>query len=160
MGKGNQNYSYETTIVWQGKKEGVIQAQGNPELNVAAPPEFGGHPNTWSPEQLFTTSVAGCLMNTFLFFAEMLRIGIHSYSSTASGHMEKTPDGLRFTAIDVVIFADVNEGKDVQKAKNLQSKLEKYCPISTSLRCPVRLDLKITPGLSAIKPEAGEESND
>jgi len=159
MSNKKQKYSYETTIVWQGKKEGVIQAQGNPELNVAAPPEFGGPSNIWSPEQLFTASVESCLMNTFLFFAEMLNIEIQSYRSTASGHMEKTPDGLRFTAIDVVIFVTVDSSEELQKAKNLQSKLERYCPISTSLQCPVRLDLKITPGSSAIKPQAGEKNN-
>ena len=149
MAKDNQKYTYKTTIVWQGKKKGIIQTQENPTINVAAPPEFGGPPNIWSPEQLFTASVGSCLMNTFLFFAEMLRIGIHSYRSTATGHMEKTPDGLRFTAIDVVISADVDEEEDVQKAKNLQSKLEKYCPISISLRCPVKLDLKVTLGSEA-----------
>ena len=159
MSDTKQNYSYETTIVWRDKKEGTIHVQGNPELNVAAPPEFGGPSNRWSPEQLFVASVGSCLMNTFLFFAEMLRIGIHSYRSIASGHMEKTPDGLRFTAIDVVIFAGVKDGEGMQKAKKLQSKLEKYCPISTSLRCPVRLDFKITLGSSAIKPQAGEKNN-
>jgi organic hydroperoxide reductase OsmC/OhrA len=89
-------------------------------------------------------AVDSCLMSTFLFFAEKSGIKVHSYGSTTAGRMDKTPQGLRFTGMDVNITAVVDENTDVDKARRLQSKLEKYCPVSTSLRCPVILYLKVT----------------
>ena len=82
-------------------------------------------------------------MSTFLFFAERSAIGLHSFESTSVGEMGKTPAGLRFTAIDVSITVGVKEDSDLRKATQLQSKLEKHCPISTSLQCPVALNLKV-----------------
>ena len=58
--------------------------------------------------------------------------------------MDKTRQGLRFTRMDGDVTVVVDEDIDVDKATRLQSKLEKYCPVSTSLGCPVVLRLKVT----------------
>jgi organic hydroperoxide reductase OsmC/OhrA len=137
-------YTYEANTVWQRGKQGRIHAADRPAIDVATPPEFGGPSGVWSPEQLFVASVDSCLMSTFLFFAEKSAISVRSYDSKAVGRMDKTPDGLRFTAIDINITVGVGAESDLEKATRLQSKLEKYCPISTSLRCPVTLHLNVT----------------
>jgi organic hydroperoxide reductase OsmC/OhrA len=136
-------YTYEANTVWQRDKQGTIHAADRPGIGVAAPPEFGGPAGVWSPEQLFMASIDSCLMNTFLFFAQRSAIKMHSYKSMTVGRMDKTPDGLRFTAVDVSITVGVDGDSDVEKTTRLQAKLEKYCPISTSLRCPVTLSLKV-----------------
>ena len=136
-------YTYEAKTIWQEGKEGRICFGNNTEIPVGTPPEFGGPCAVWSPEQLFVASVGSCLMSTFLFFAERSAIRLHSFESTSVGEMGKTPDGLRFTAIDVSITVGVEEDSDLRKATQLQGKLERYCPISTSLRCPVALNLKV-----------------
>jgi len=66
-----------------------------------------------------------------------------SYESNATGVMEKTPDGLRFTKMDVRIVANVGTESDRQKALALKKKLEKYCPVSTALNFPVGLALEV-----------------
>lgn len=137
-------YSYEANTVWQGGKQARIHVEGRPQIDVGTPPEFGGPSGVWSPEQLLVASVDSCLMSTFLFFAEKSAIKMHSYKSTTVGRMDKTPDGLRFTAMDVSITVNVDTNADMAKATRLQSKLEKYCPISSSLHCPVTLNLKAT----------------
>jgi organic hydroperoxide reductase OsmC/OhrA len=114
---------------------------------VAVPPDFGGPAGVWSPEELFVASVASCLMSTFLYFVERLGIRLRSYSSSAVGFMDKTPDGLRFKVIDVSIAVEVEDESDSRKATELKERLEKYCPISASLGFPVRLEVKA--GLSA-----------
>ena len=57
--------------------------------------------------------------------------------------MEKTDQGLRFTAINVAIAAEVEGEKDYEKTTTLESKLEKYCPISAALNFPVSLRLEV-----------------
>ena len=136
-------HSYKVSTIWQEGKEGRIHVSGRPEVCVATPPEFGGPSGRWSPEYLFVASVDSCLMSTFLFFAEKSAIRIYSYSSTSVGRMDKTPDGLRFTAVDVSITVEVDGDSDLKKATQLQSKLERYCPVSSSLRCPTTLHLRV-----------------
>jgi organic hydroperoxide reductase OsmC/OhrA len=96
----------------------------------------------WSPEEFFVASVGSCLMSTFLYFAEAGGIEFRSYNSTSTGIMEKTSEGLRFTKIEVDIEVGVGDPSNAGKVMKLEKKLEKYCPISASLCCPVSLDLK------------------
>ena len=137
-------YSYETTVAWRRGKEGDIRADGRPAINVASPPEFGGPKGMWAPEELLVAAVGSCLMTTFLYFVELLGIQLVSYDGSGSGTMEKTPAGLRFTAMDVAIAVKVDSEADCQKAARLKKKLEKYCPVSASLNFPVRLSLDVS----------------
>jgi len=136
-------YSYDVKITWREGKQGVVRAAGKPAVTVATPSEFGGPDGVLAPEELLVASVASCLMTTFLYFVELLRIGLLSYDSNATGVMEKTPDGLRFTKMDVAIVANVGSESDRQKALDLKTKLEKYCPVSTALNFPVGLALEV-----------------
>jgi organic hydroperoxide reductase OsmC/OhrA len=123
-------------------------ARNNPALRVATPPGFGGPEGAWSPEELFVASVESCLLSTFLYFTERFDIALTSYSSNAKGSLEKTGQGLRFKGIDVSIAIAVPDEETAGKVTTLRlkEKLEKYCPVSTSLGCPVRIDLAVTVG--------------
>ena len=109
-------YRYGTTLAWRHGKEGDVRTDGKPGIKVATPPEFGGPDGIWSPEELLGASVVSCLMTTFLYFVELLGIRLVSHESNGTGTMEKTPDGLRFTAMDVAIVAKVGSEPDRRKA--------------------------------------------
>ena len=136
-------YRYDVKVTWREGKQGVIHAAGKPAVNIATPPEFGGPDGVLSPEELLVASVESCLMTTFLYFVELLRIGLLSYESNATGVMEKTPNGFRFTKMDVAIIANVGSESDRQKALDLKKKLEKYCPVSAALNFQVGLALEV-----------------
>jgi uncharacterized OsmC-like protein len=61
--------------------------------------------------------------------------------------MEKTSQGLRFTRIDVSIAVTVSDDEALERASSLRlkEKLDKYCPVSASLSCPVRFVLEMIP---------------
>jgi organic hydroperoxide reductase OsmC/OhrA len=143
--------TFETTVVWKQGKEGAVQTRNHPALAIATPPEFGGPKGMWCPEELFVASVAGCLMSTFLYFAERFNVALKGYSSTSTGCLEKTRDGLRFTGIEVAICVTVPDAAAREKATSLRLKemLEKYCPVSAALNCPVRLNLSVVPQTGA-----------
>jgi organic hydroperoxide reductase OsmC/OhrA len=151
--------TFETTVVWERGKEGTVQARNHPALPVAAPPEFGGPEGMWCPEELLVASVAGCLMSTFLYFAERFDVPIKTYSSTSQGTISKTADGLRFTGVEVAIRATVGDEAAREKAAalRLQEKLEKYCPVSAALNCPVRLELTITAAEGNLNQQAEQD---
>ncbi len=135
--------TFETTLHWQQDKQAALDARDNPTLTVAAPPEFGGPPATWCPEELFVGSIGSCLMSTFLYFVERFDLHLTRYDSRCQGLLAKTAEGLRFTEVKVRIetaWADA-ASREKAEALRLKHKLEKYCPVSASLHCPVSIDI-------------------
>jgi len=139
---------FTVNLAWDKDKEGTLTARKNPRLPVATPPDFGGPQGVWSAEELFVASVAGCLMSTFLYFAERFDVPVAAYSSVSTGSLAKTPAGLRFANIDVAIHATVPNEEAAKRAEalHLKEKLEQYCPVSTALNCPVRVTLDLAAG--------------
>jgi organic hydroperoxide reductase OsmC/OhrA len=136
---------FETELVWKEGKECQAKAREKPALTVATPPEFGGPGGVWSPEELFVAAVETCLMSTLLYFTDRFELPLRSYTSSSKGVVERTLEGLRFTGIDVAIHIAFSseEVADKASALHLRQKLEKYCPVSASLDCPVRLTLEV-----------------
>jgi len=137
-------WKYEATVTWTSAKEGELHAGGNPGIGVGTPPEFGGPHDKWSPEQLLTGAVTTCLMTTALYMLEKARVEFGSYTSSATGTMDKTREGLAFTDVHVKIDVTVAREDDVDKARESVLRAEKACPISRALRCPVRVDIHIS----------------
>jgi len=138
--------TFGVSVEWQEGRRGVIAREGKPPLPVATPPEFGGPPGVWTPEELLVASVASCLMSTFLYFADRFKVPFLSYSTAAKGRMEMTERGLRFTQIQVAIAVSVGDAEAADKiaALRFEEKLEKYCPVSAAVNCPVRLRLSVS----------------
>jgi len=152
--------TFKTEIVWRQGRQFRLSARENPDLIAATPPQFGGPAGIWSPEELLVASVGGCLLSTFLYFADRFKVPLDSCSIASTGTLEKTSEGLRFTGIDVSIAVTVADEQAVERASSLRlkEKLEKYCPVSASLNCPVRLVLEVgrtLRGLGEGDPSAG-----
>ncbi len=58
-------YLYHTAVKWTEQRKAIISSAGKRDIQVATPPEFKGHENIWSPEDLFVASANICLMTTF-----------------------------------------------------------------------------------------------
>ena len=137
--------TFETELMWQKDKEADLKARDNPLLQVATPPEFGGPARTWCPEELFVASIESCLMSTFLYFAERFKLLLTAYSSASKGILNKTTAGLRFAGVEVRIEVAWEDDESLRKAASfrLKENLEKYCPVSASLNCPVSIQMKM-----------------
>jgi organic hydroperoxide reductase OsmC/OhrA len=103
-------YLYQTHLRWTGEKKGRLSSKGKPDIEVACPPEFGGHPDIWSPEDLFLSSVEVCTMTTFI-----IKIKIGVYSEEDRVHVEKIIKKVTRTCLisrsiktDVKIEADIS----------------------------------------------------
>ena len=137
--------TFETELRWKEDKQADVNARDNPLLQVATPPEFGGPARTWCPEELFVASIESCLMSTFLYFADRFHLSLTAYSSTSKGILAKTAEGLRFSGVEVWIEVAWEDDESLEKAGSLRlkEKLEKYCPISASLNCPVSIRMEM-----------------
>lgn len=132
-------WNFETTLRWTRGPLGLASSTGKPDITVSPPPEFGGEAGRWTPEDLLVSAVEICLMMTALNVAQRQKIEVKAYASKASGRMEKTPEGLRFTGVDVAVELTVADPALAEKAVKLMQIAEKYCPVSNGLKFPVHV---------------------
>lgn len=129
----------ETILRWSGSSEGVAGCAGKPDIAVNPPPEFGGAPGRWTPEDLLLSAIESCVMMTALNIAQRQKLALKGYTSKATAQLAKTPEGLRFTGAAVAIDMRVADPADIEKAVRLVAMAEKYCPISNALKFPVHV---------------------
>lgn len=139
-------WKYNTTLAWTSGKEGTLQADGKPAISVATPPEFGGPKDIWTPEDLLTGAATSCVMTSFLFFAEKAGVKLRSYTSRATGTMEKTPQGMAITGIAIEVTVGLEDPAQEPAIRKAMERAEQTCPISHSLKCPVALALHVSAG--------------
>lgn len=135
-----ESHDYCVELVGADEKRGWLTAEqdGLPELEVASPPEFGGPPETWSPEHLLVASVSSCLMTTFRSIAARSGVEVLSYDDRAVGHLQRGSDGLY--SIDVIVLRPrivVSSDSKLDRAMRLIHKADRACLISRSMAAKV-----------------------
>ncbi|MEI6386866.1 MAG: OsmC family protein [Spirochaetota bacterium] len=139
----SKNYTYRTSVAWSGEKRGVVACEGKPDLAVATPPEFKGHPGIWSPEDLFVTAVNSCVMTTFIAMAERASLVFTNYRSEVEGTLEKGEAGFSFTRVVVRPRIGIGKAEDREKVLELIEKAEHACLISNSIKATVTIEPEI-----------------
>jgi organic hydroperoxide reductase OsmC/OhrA len=130
-------HSYHTQIRWTSEKKGILSCDGKPDIKVACPPEFGGHADIWSPEDLFVGATELCLLTTFLWLLGKENISLVSYKSHAHGILELGDKKPRFTTIVVDIKAVISSKQDIKKVDTIFRQLKQSCLISNSINTEV-----------------------
>jgi len=139
-------YRYATSLRWTGEHKGKLSCVGKPELEVACPPEWGGHPGIWSPEDLFVGSLEVCTLTTFLFVLEKLRGTILSYESSAVGTAQMVENDFVFRDMVIKVRVTAPTPEDAGLATKAFDEIGKLCLITKSVRCVVRIEPEISTG--------------
>lgn len=91
---------FHNSLKWKGEKKADLKfVESKTEIEVATPPQFGGHDGITNPEDLSVSSVNTCFMTTFLAFVDKMGIELVSYESEAEGVLEKVGDIRVFTRV-------------------------------------------------------------
>lgn len=138
-----KSWRYRNAVRWTGAKRGILTGEGKPDIDVATPPDFGGHEGVWSPEDLFVASVNSCILTTFLYHGAKQGIELVSYSSTAEGILEYGDEGLVFTRVKVRPEVVVASERDRQKTERALQRSEESCLVSNSVKTAVTLEPQI-----------------
>ena len=136
-------YNYATQLEWTGEKKGVLRSKGKPDITVACPPEFGGHPNIWSPEDIFLASVEICTMTTLLWFTNKEHITLKSYESVASGTVELIGGVFQFSSITVKLDICVSSEDDRIRVGRMIKKVERACLVTNSITTNINIESEI-----------------
>jgi organic hydroperoxide reductase OsmC/OhrA len=146
-----ETHDYPVSVQWIWGKEGVAESpDGLEPLPVGSPPEFGGEPGVWTPEHLLVAAAASCLMTTFLTVAELSKLRVLSYESSARGTLTRGEDRrYSFTRIELRPRVVVAREEDTARAVRLLEKAEAACLVARSLRA----EMVLVPQVEVALPE-------
>ncbi|HBZ71445.1 MAG TPA: osmotically inducible protein OsmC [Deltaproteobacteria bacterium] len=123
--------------------EVVVSSRGVGEIPTAAPAEFGGPGDRWSPETLLVAAVADCFVLSFRAIARASGFAWRDLDCKAEGVLDRVDGTLRFSDLHVRARLVVQEGTDEARARRLLEKAEKSCLVSNSLLARRHLALEV-----------------
>ena len=140
-----QGYPHHYVASANASNEGnvTVSGEGLPDLETASPPQFDGPLGVWSPETLFSASVADCFVLTFRAIARASKFEWNSLECTAEGVLERIEKTTSFTTFNVHAVLHVPEGAKLEIAQRLLEKSEDLCLITASLKSAVVLTTDI-----------------
>jgi organic hydroperoxide reductase OsmC/OhrA len=140
-----QDLPHHYSVSAAAEAESVVQltSTGLPALQSAAPAEFGGPGDKWSPETLLVAAVTDCFILTFKAIARASKFSWVSLTCDVTGTLDKVDRLTQFTEFEVnaslLIPADMNE----EKAMRLLEKAEQACLITNSLTATTELTASV-----------------
>jgi peroxiredoxin-like protein len=126
-------HHYEVQGLTETEGHVVVRSQGLPTLATAAPAQFGGPGDQWSPETLLVAAVSGCFILTFRAIAAGSKLAWRRLECDAEGVLDRSDGVVRFTELHLRARLVIPAGGDAERAKRLAEKAEKTCLVSNSL---------------------------
>lgn len=129
-----------------GGPDGTVQvtAADRPALETAPPPEFGGPPDTWSPEHFLAAAVANCFVLSFRAVARASRLDWSSMTCDVEAELDRDGRVTRFTRFEVRPRLTLPAGVDREKAGKCLEKAKDNCLVTNSLNGEVALEPSIS----------------
>ncbi len=137
-------YQFNNNVVWETEKRGKLKIEGIPDLDIGTPPEFRGHEGIHSPEQMFVASLNGCIMSTFLTFAEKTRTKFTKFECAAEGTLEKVEGKLKFTKIILYPKVEVPSEREKKHVLYTLKLADKHCLVTNSMNCVIEMYPEVT----------------
>src|SRR5262245_284897 len=120
-----------------------LNGAGLPRMHTAAPAEFGGPGDQWSPETLLTGAVASCFILSFRAVARASRIAWLRLQVEVSGTLERSAATLQFTNFVTRAVLTVPETADVTACERALARAEHGCLVANSLSAVRELKMEV-----------------
>ena len=142
------DHDYAVRVQWQGNRgtgtsgyrdygrDGLISAEGNPDIEGSADKPFRGTPERWNPEELLLAALAQCHMLSYLHVAVKNGIVVTDYDDDAVGTMLQVGEGGHFTSVTLRPVVTIAAG-DPELARSIHSEASELCFIASSVNFPV-----------------------
>lgn len=138
-------FPHKYQVAANGKSTGTITltAEGLEKIDSAAPAQFDGPGDQWSPEDLLVASVADCFILTFRAIAKFSKLEWTALECNVTGILDKVERTTCFTAFEINAKLQVPEGTDIDKAHKLLEKSEENCLVTNSLNSEISLNVEV-----------------
>ena len=110
-----------------------LTSAGVAPIESAAPVEFGGPGDRWSPESLLVASVADCFILSFKAIARGSKLEWLSLGCSVEGVLDKVDKVTQFTEFHIKARLTLPAGSDAAKGERLLNRAEHSCLITNSL---------------------------
>jgi uncharacterized OsmC-like protein len=120
-----------------------VHAAGLPVLLGAAPVEFDGPGNRWSPETLLVAAVANCFVLTFRAVAGRMELPWTSVRCEVRGTVDRLERQVQFTEFTIHAHVLLLPGTSADLAHRALEKSKDGCLITNSLKAASRLEIQI-----------------
>lgn len=136
-------HHYTTTAVARNDTDIRMSSPALPDLELAAPAEFGGPGDHWSPETLVSAAVASCFNLSFKAIARAARFEWVSLECDVVAVLDRVDKVTQFTEFHQTVVLEVPAGSDEAKAMKLLEKAERTCLVTNSLTGTTSLDATV-----------------
>lgn len=126
-------HQYQATTIGTAQGNFATTLNNDCTLEVAAPLNFDGPGDTWTPEEMLLGAVANCLALTFRSIAHAAGLNWLEIQCTSEGVLDKVEKKVLFTRISTLAQLTIAAGEDREKAEKLLHKAEQNCFVSNSL---------------------------
>jgi organic hydroperoxide reductase OsmC/OhrA len=122
----------------------LLESDRLPPLPSAAPAQFGGPGDRWSPETLLVAAVADCYVLTFRAVASASKLPWTTLTCDVDGTLDRVDRVTQFTRFDILARVSLPEGTDEALARRVLEKAERSCLITNSLKADIRFQAEVS----------------
>lgn len=120
----------------------VVSVTNLPALEMAAPEQFGGPGDKWSPEDMLMASISSCFILSFKAIARASNFEWVTIECHSQGTLDRVDGATQFTKVVTDVNLVIPETEDTQNAQKLLHKADKSCLVANSLRTEILLNIK------------------
>jgi organic hydroperoxide reductase OsmC/OhrA len=121
----------------------ILSTQGAPDLASAAPAQFDGPGDQWSPEALLTAALSSCFILTFRAVARTSKLEWSRLECVVEATLGRVEGVTQFTRVVTRATLTVAESADTELCERVLAKAEHGCLIGNSLRCQRELQIEV-----------------
>jgi uncharacterized OsmC-like protein len=138
---------YRAEVDWDGQTGGKCRFGDSVQglkytLNLDKPTEFGGKGDFPSPCSIFFSGLAGCLLTTFLYAKERMRLEIKDLKVNVEANVKSTMvSGYYLDSIRAVVYVIVDNEVDRAKALRCGEFVKSYSFALRALQAGTKIDL-------------------
>lgn len=136
-------HHYPTTASGGNEGNVVVSADGLPDLDTQAPPQFGGPEGVWSPETMLSAAVANCFILSFRAIARASKFEWTALECNVDAVLDRPERTTFFTAFNIHAVLRMPEGSKPEMAERLLEKAESICLVTASLKSETILTTEI-----------------
>jgi organic hydroperoxide reductase OsmC/OhrA len=133
-------HHYQASASARPEGEVTLESPRLAPIGSAAPAEFDGPGDRWSPETLLTAAVADCFVLGFRAIARASKLEWLTLRCDVEGTLERVERVMQFTAFRVKARLEVPAGTNAERARGLLEKAERACLVSNSLKAKATLE--------------------
>lgn len=138
-------YPHQYVAVASALRDGDVslESPGVPTLSTAAPAQFGGPGDLWSPETLCVGAVANCFVLTFRAVARAANLQWLSLRADAVGTLDRVQRSAQFTHFVIRAQLEIPAQVNEHEARAALERAEQTCLIRNSLKATSELVVSI-----------------